>query len=231
MRLMHPAFSIPIVFDENRINVLAVESRPLFRDMLSDLYRQQHGDSGDFVLSKNFVPVQINRELELIREPVFLDCNQKRLMSKILSGLERAAMGEEMFIETRSIQSALLAYFEKLLFLSDIPLRIENEVALPVLIKAAGISVDDRERPVPERMIDYLDILTDLEIAKCFVFVNLKSYLSLDEMLLLYDNLKYKKYHVLLLESCFWDTLREMEKTVLIDEDQCEVMNENDAKL
>lgn len=226
MKLAYPALNGAISFEENKIAVLVVESPILFRNMIIDLSRQVAGGSGDFVLSKDSVPIPINKEVELIQNPLFPNFEQRRIINKLISELEREALSESFFLDTRAIQTELAAYLENLLAQSNAPLVCDSEISISSLLKAANIRIDyDEESPV-ERLCEYLDVISALHLAKCFVFVSLKSFLTQDELRLLYSSVAYKKYNLLLLENSMRDGLREVEKTILLDKDLCEVINE-----
>jgi len=73
-----------------------------------------------------------------------------------------------------------------------------------------------------EHLCDYIDVCSEYRKIALFVFVNLKSYLSEEDLELFYSHLAYYKRNVLLLERCE-SPLHPMEKVIIIDDDLCEI--------
>ena len=227
MRLVHPALGAPITFEENKINVLVVENANLFVDMIMDLRKQIEGKPGDFILSRDFVPLQLGKETELIANPLYLDFSQKRIVNKIFLDLEHISAEEHFFTETYKIRALLSDYLAALLSQNEAVLDYDSEIAITALLKAANVHFDCGKMSIVEQIVEYLKMIHSLSLASCFIFINLKTFLSDEDMESIYKAIFYNKYNVLLLENSLRESMRGFEKTVLIDADLCEVINEN----
>ena len=64
--------------------------------------------------------------------------------------------------------------------------------------------------------------MADICDIKCFLFVNLKSYLNKDELLELYKHVYYKKINIMLLESTCRERL-DNEVLHIVDEGLCRI--------
>ena len=53
MKLVYTELEQQLVFQENKVNVLVIERKELFRRMIQELDKQISGEDGGFVLSDN----------------------------------------------------------------------------------------------------------------------------------------------------------------------------------
>ena len=53
MKLVYTELEQQLVFQENKVNVLVIERKELFRRMIQELDKQISGEDGGFVLSAN----------------------------------------------------------------------------------------------------------------------------------------------------------------------------------
>lgn len=223
MRLMHPCLLQPIQLTDDRIQVLVIENQNLFAKFVSDLLLQADGMGDSLVLSKNYKPIELSAAMEVILDFFRLSAEQKRIQAKLNAHLKRLAQQELQF-ETAEILSQIGGYYQKLSELSDFTLTYELSEDVAPLIKLGAIHIELDGTSPAERLLDYMDVCSDLCGISCFALVNLKSFLSNDQLELLYKTALYKKLRLLLLEStCRVGGLERYEHTLLIDSDMCEL--------
>ena len=51
MRFFHHVFSKPIIFRENKVNLLVIENKKLFANFVRDFTVQSRGEEGEILLS------------------------------------------------------------------------------------------------------------------------------------------------------------------------------------
>ena len=89
------------------------------------------------------------------------------------------------------------------------------------ILKAAGIEiVSDQQFPL-EQLVEYMELVRDLEREKLFVLVNIRSYYDDQEITVLLRTLLDHALHVMLLDSYAGNVLVG-EKRWTVDEDLCE---------
>lgn len=99
-----------------------------------------------------------------------------------------------------------------------------NEIdSVESLIKLYNVSIDSSEKSLAEQLLLYMKICRDFFKKKLFVILNLKSFLSKDEIELFYKATFYEKFDLLLIESSQKEAPRDCEKVKIIDEDLCEI--------
>ena len=225
--LSYPGFSYPLSFENGRPGVLTVESPLLFREMLTDLDNQANGLSGEFVLSLDGSPIQLTSVLNIIKDPLQPDFTAKKIITYIHKMLASDAVNEKYYISTLNIQNELSKYLFDISDSLDVPLIFNTEPDPVSLFKAVDLRPAAENGSFLENLCSYMALITALNIRALFAFVNLKSYFSEEELRCFYTECKYKKYLVLLLESCDRPGLKDQENTILIDNDLCEVINNN----
>ena len=64
--------------------VCAIESPIRWREIQKELFLQQQGEEGQWVLSKENKELKLSKAVEMISNPLQLDENQRRIMSALL---------------------------------------------------------------------------------------------------------------------------------------------------
>lgn len=226
MRLVHPIFSEPLVFEENKVNVLIIENGAFMAKFLCELLGQHKNKEGDFVLSKDFEPIAISKHLEIITDIFSLNLNSRPIMTKLLDELQKKAMNEDFYLKTQAFKQFLGQYIHELLLESDYSLTFEEDINIQNILKSCDVEIEQNlntECKLLDIILEYCDICTKLLKISCLVFVNLKSFLSNKELALFYEEIQYKKYAILLIENHQEERV-ELEKIRIIDKDLCEII-------
>ena len=222
MRLMHPCLAEPICFTENQIPVLVSENPVLFRSMVRDLCAQAEGGCGAFVLSRNYEVLDCARVLEVVVDHLHPGASSKKLSAKLTTALKRFAQ-QELQLETTEALEKLYGYIAMLCERFDHPLTFSQEMDMAPILKACGVRLDLEDGELGENLLDYLTACQALCAVECFVLVDLKAYLSAQELDLFYQAVQYRKLNVLVLESHTSVVWHPCEQVRLLDEDLCEL--------
>ncbi len=220
-RLASNYFSYIFEFNEGVINSLVIENRQLFRQFVSGIYSQIEGNEGEITLSVNYTPKEMRKEAELFLSFFPFEINKKSLLNKIIATIEKKAVDEEWFSQTNK----LLADIEK--FALDITFDYScdfdfNGLSIASLIKALGITIAESYQSELEKIIDYMQLIREYDRDKLFIFVNLRSYYSDEDIEKFYKTLILKKFDVLFIDNKEYKRI-EGERLVIIDEDLCEI--------
>jgi len=226
VKLMHPMLSSPIVFSEDRIQVLTIENTPLFREIVFELTQQMEDEAGRFVLSKNDRPLDCGVCLQVISDYVHLNTVEKRIQNKLIAALLVQAQ-DEMPEDTLHFTREVQRYLGKLAAIADYPVSYEQSDNLTEMLKAMEFRVDLKDLPAHEALYEYISLCHRVLKDPCFVLVHAKAFFSPDELRQIYDMVRYKKYNLLLLESHQYPVILDGEEHRLIDDDLCELMLDN----
>lgn len=221
MKLMIPYFSAPICFEENILNSVVIENQKLFREIIDDIRCQIDKSEGNIVFSKKDTPLNMSGNVEIISEFLELDLNCKNLISKVQSLMEKTALDELHYMETQKILAAIEQYVQGLSFSCSCDVEC-GKLTVSNLLKMTGIRFAVSYRSHIEKLFDYMSLVRDLDKDKLFIFVNMRSWFTDEEMEMFAKTILLHKYYVLLIDNCEYPKL-ESEKRIIIDRDLCEI--------
>lgn len=222
MKLAHYLWPTPIVFEENRVQTLVTENPVAFRNTVEMLLLQCSGEEGEYVLSRGLEPVAISKSVEMITDFFNLDCNQKRLVGKLHKAISAYAM-EEKYIESAELLHGLKRYLAEIFECSDHGLSFDEDFNIEKLLKAMDVKIETEAESFLEKLLDYMAVVCEFRGTDTFFFVNLKCFLSDEELEQLGREVMLRKYHVLLLENTARETAFDWEDLHIIDNDLCYV--------
>lgn len=112
-------------------------------------------------------------------------------------------------------------------FLSKIAFDFSCDICYPKLtigsvLKAAGPEIREDHDSLGERLVDYMELVTEFDRKKLFVTLNLRSYISDTEAALLMQTVLAHGYSLLMLESSEHPRLPE-EQRYIVDQELCEI--------
>lgn len=223
MKLTHPFLEKPIVFEENKVNVLVIENQRTFTELISELFEQMSGTEGRFILSHDLKRLDLKKEVEIIIDLFTLDFNQKKIIAKLYTQLKEMAIGCDYYLDSTHLLGEIIQYLEKIFQTTQYPLVYLQEMDITAIFKVAEVKLETSYINLIEKVLDYLAIVEEFCCISFFIFVNLKCYLSDEEVEQVYNYVSYKKLHILLLENTMREKRFEMEKIHIIDADLCEI--------
>lgn len=221
MKLASTLFNEVLFFEEGFVNSIIIENQKCFYNFLKDIQAQIEGNEGCTVLSKENIPVSFAKNAEVIDSFLSFDLNKKTLVNKIINQLEKNSLESDMFYKGGKLLGEIENYVDDLAAM--FPFRLEYEkLNIIFLLKAIGINVADDADSDIERIINYIEIVKELEGDKLFIFVNMRSYFSDEDMIMFCKDAILHKDKILLVEGTDRKRLP-TEKRLLIDEDLCEI--------
>ncbi len=223
MILVHPRIEEQIEFKENVINVLCIENKALFNEIVSDFLVQINGEDGDFILSEKGKELPIKKSVELVLSPFIMDFNSKKILSSIYGDLKENAYQQDYYANTVKLLSEISGYISNVVDEYKYPLEISEEINIEDVFKLASLKVDNSNSTLVDKIVDYVELVTTVLNVKLVVFVNLKSYIEEEQLGELYKTIINKKINVLLIENMMISSKIEGEKGIIIDKDLCEI--------
>lgn len=219
MILRHESYEFEMKFLENQINVLVIEKPQVMAKLVRDLYLQYNGKEGGFVLSDVGTIMPIEKSIEFILEPFSINCNNKKIVNKLYQELTALAK-ENLMRQSMELNFQVTAFLETLLQEVPYHLLYKDEHDVQEILKFADVRIDSEGETLLEQIVEYLRVMNQICGCNICVFLNLKSFLSREELKQLYDFVNYQKIYLVLLEACEGERI-ECEKTFIIDRDEC----------
>lgn len=221
MKLAHPMLDRVFSFDETGVCTLIAESPEFFNAFLTDICNQLDGRDGETVLSRGDKLLDISGNLEMITDFITFDINQKGLLTKILTSLEKTALDGSHYLQTNRLLQELEAYTSELFFTAPCRLAFPK-LSISSLLKSMGVTVLDDFDSVPEKLVDYMSLVYEFDKPKLFVTVNMRSYFGDTVMSSFVKSVADHGIRLLMVENREYTRL-ENEKRVIIDRDMCEI--------
>lgn len=227
MKLAYNSIEPVIILDENTPIVLSLESPKLFRDFLCDFQNQMDIGEGQFTLSENEKIVQLHKSVDFLLDPINTDINQKKILQKLYASLDKEANDAKLFEETLKIKSSINKFLLDLEYESEYILEHDVDFDLKGIFSATNLRFVQERSDFLARLSKYIEISRKFLGFKALVLVNICSYLSSEEIKLLWDAAAYNKLAILMIESNYTVKIAE-EKLIIIDKDLCVVYNNNE---
>jgi len=220
--LSHYSFESPIEFKEDIVNYLVLENQRNFTDHLFEIYCQIKDEEGGFILSKNDENIEFFKNVELIVDPFSLNLNNKKMIGNLLAKMKDDAFGERHYLKTEGMLSTVYSTILSIARDQNFSVTMNEGVDIMGLFKLLDVRLEYTSDKLVDKICEYISICSEYSQTILFIFVNLRSFFTNDELKDFYKFLFYNKIHVLMIESRLSD-ISENEKAKIIDEDLCEV--------
>lgn len=221
MKFVYP--EIDHVFDTRcgKVPALVVENQALLFRLLSDIRDQLAGKDGKCVVSDGGKVLPTDKSVELLTEFVPFTLNKKVLLNRASAMLEKRVLEGELYGEAAELAQLVEAFLLKASFdmSGDV---FFSRVSFSGLLKAAGLEFREDYASLAEKLLDYMELVTEYEGQKLFILYNLRSLISDREAELFLDSVLRHGYNVIILESCEHTRLSG-EQRYVVDESLCEI--------
>lgn len=219
MKLVNSNYGLSIEMKEGITDILVIENPKCFADIVNDIFMQQNGDEGDFILSEDNKEIAIQKVLNIIINPFSLDFNEKRIVSKLYRDLTDVAM--ERIQEYSEINYKIVNELERITSVAGYSgISYNFDFDWKSLFKLYDVRIENNYETLIEKLIEYVKISSILCNIKVIVFVNLKDMLIKSELDELYKTASSIKIQLILIESC--EKIKEADEHIyIIDNDMC----------
>ena len=222
MKLVHTNLNTAVLSDKYVFTEWIIESPKLYAYYLQELFLQQNGEEGRFVLSDKEKELNIAKNMEIIVNPFQIEINGRKILNKLYAELDQLSKSELMYVKTLELTGKIQEYLLELEQNTEYVLEFDMDLDMPALFKSVGIRYEVQETDFFEQIIRYIKIAVNVLATKVFVFINLRSYLTDLQMQELIKEISYQDVKGLFIEnherSCM-----EGGRRYIIDTDGCEI--------
>lgn len=206
------------------VAVVEIENRKYFYRLVKDLYSIALGDISDdisFIDNEN-KEINASNKIKLFIDFFNIELNSKKYLNDLTKYILEN-INEKNREDIINIHNRLTKVISIELNKIDLPLKISIDSSIDNIIKSMKISITEKDS-----MLDNLFLIIDLEkilrANKLLCFVNLKQYLSKEEIIELYKYSIYNNVRILLIDSQCYGCKLEYENKLIIDENLGEFM-------
>ena len=222
MKLVHVDLSGEIVNEQKSCVEWIIESPELFSKYVGELYKQSNKLEGKYVLSENNKEMDIAKYTEVIINPLSIEINNRKVLSKLYEELNKLSFNEAMYMKTLEISKLVQEYLLDLEQKTNYILEFNNEIEMTSLFKAVDLKYEDSGENFLERLVKYIKIIVDLSSVRLFVFINARCFMNDEQIEMLCKEIEYMEIKGLFIESGEKACVEGMGRYI-IDKDKCEI--------
>lgn len=219
MIFRHPYFDSAISTCEGLINTVVIESPSAFSEILRDISSSIDGNSEQSVLFDGDKRLTFSSSAELLSSFFPFEINQKTLLNKIASSLEKEALLPENYQRTVKMMSETELYLTSLAEAFNCNVTF-GKISPASIIKSSGLEIVDDYNSLPEKIIDYFETVREFEREKMFFTVNLRSFLNESDAETFFQSIVLHEFSVIMFENKEYPK-NKWEKRLILDEDLC----------
>ena len=220
MRISFDFLSAPVDSEENKVTVLCIENRALFRRVVSAFYTG-NTEEESIIFSDNLTPFKYKGNVDFIYN--YIDLNfSSALIKKLYTKLSEFSENE-MLSETQKLNEAVFQYLDALNKNFDYDFDFDCTLNLPEFFKCQGLRPDIKGINYEENLIDYILAVQKYSPVKLFVLFTPHLYFDSATLHTIYKELLERNINVFVIEGVkFFDTSG-IEKVIIVDKDLCEI--------
>lgn len=208
---------------DNFVSVIETSSPKIFSNIIYDILNQSL-PAKELAIFDNDKLLKAN-DILLISDFINIDLSAKSILSKIYKYIGDYI---SIDIEKKIVFEKLVKTFNIDIYsiINDIDIDFEFNECTDIkdvfsMMKLKPLIEEDN---LLSKLLQYLNICAEMRLYKLVFLVNIKSYLSVEELKQLYKHAFYKNLSLLLLENTHKNILLNNEQKVFIDEDFCDIM-------
>ncbi len=221
MKFVYPAINHVFDTDCDRVLSIVIENQGLLYELLCDVKQQIEGKTGRSVVSIDGAIQPMDKTVELLYDYFPFILNKKSLLNKTATLLEKSILEGEHYQEGLELLSAVESFFLKASFSFSNNINF-SKISVSSLIKACGLEFVEDYDSLGEKIIDYFELVSELEGNKLFILYNLRCVMSDSETRAFLHTVLTHGYNVVMLESAIHPLLA-LEQRFIVDVDLCEI--------
>ena len=210
--------SFKISFIENVIEIsseyvrcLEIENKNYFYRTVSLL--NNYYDNTDLQDKIEFID---KIEFKIIIDYFNIEMNEKKTINLIAKHIKEN-INEENYDKLLKFYRKLADVFSTSLNNIDLPIIIENEINIDSIIKLLNVKIKE-EDGLLKKLFTLIDIIKELNNYNLLILVNLKQYLTKEELNEYYKYAIYNKVSLLLIDNESYGVSQNFEKKIIIDD-------------
>ncbi len=212
-----------IEFEDQKIWAIEIENKIYFYRLVKDLYSICNGNLVEdiFLLDSN-QEINIFNKIKLFIDFFDFNLDSRKYINEIVK-FTISIINNENRNRILNQYKKLTNIYKKIVNEIDLPLSIESEIDIENITKLIKINIK-----TSNNLLENLFILIDLEnlfqTKNLLIFINLKQYLTKQELEELYKYSIYNEIPLLLIDSQCYGTTLNNERKLIIDDNLDEVM-------
>ncbi len=211
-----------IILDSDHITVIEIENKKYFYRFVKSLFDISNNQKNDDIVFYDTNEKEISPSIEILNNYFEIDVNTKRNIGELYK-LIVSNLDGNMIQELTSNYKRIYRTLNKILGNIELPLVTQQEYENDLFLKTFKVAISMKESLL-DNLLLIIDVNKLLKLYNIIIFVNLKQYLSKDELQELYKYAIYNNIQILLIDSQSYGTTIEYESKLIIDDSLDEFM-------
>lgn len=206
----------------DNVAVLEVEPRGVFRSIVNDLSTMCLPAKEVCVIDKD-KPVS-NKDVLIISDYINIDINNRNILTKVYKFLEKE-YNCNLMLQDRTIEAltTLRNVVTDIIMDVNIDFDYDGEFDIKEALDMLGLKIL-KDDSLINTMIQYINICAELHLYKVIVCVQIKAFLTDEELEMLYRHSLSRGIALILLENHHQENIIKNEKKVFIDTEYCDII-------
>lgn len=220
MNLIEREIGLDIELKENTVAIIVIEQIDIRLPLVNGLYVQTMGKEGTWLLVENEKNYEINKKIDMILEPFSLDLNNKKVKNKLYLDLKN--ISQDYYYEWGlELNSKICNYIETLIEKMPYPIKYNEEWDIAEIFKSYNVELVEDYDSICEKLFNYIKLMNVVCGINIFIIVNIKQYLTEEQIKELYKFAMYSKLQLVLVEFNMINEKLPSEDIYIIDKDGC----------
>ena len=217
MNLKINYFDNNIKIENDYIQVIEIENKKTFYRLVSDLYKIKNDEKLDevFFYDDNNQEINMYNKVDLYVNFFDIDLNSKKNLNALNKNIINS-LTDNVKEEILNNFKKLAKSFTKILSDIDLPLSLNDNITVEDIIKLLKISINKTD-DLLNNLLLIIDLEKVLKINEILFFINLKQYLSQEELIEFYKYAIYNEIKIVLVDSQSYGIKLDYEKKLIID--------------
>lgn len=219
MKLVEREYGIEVDIKENIVSIIVLEDVKLRLPLINELFSQTSGKEGNWLLFENDKSFDLEKKVELILEPLTLTLNNKKVKTKLYQDIKTIAQ-DYCFSQGLEVHSQICNYLENMLDKLPYPIKYDEDWDVSEILKAYNVELVEEYDNIFEKLYNYIKLVNTVCGTDIFIMVNIKQYLTDEQITELYKMAAYGKIQLVLIEFST-NNKRDCEELYILDNDDC----------
>lgn len=221
IELSYPLFSKTFQLDLHKVNVLVLENSNYLYDFVAHLIATLNKEESPLVLLENNSSIANLDAVDFIPNVFNINVNTKKNLTCLHKHITR--MINDNFLGFSKDYHALIKKFAEVIFNFDSSLTYNCDFDATAIVKLFNPSFDLQYTKLLELLINYINILIEFSKLKLIIFLNLRDFMSQDDLYQLIQHCERKEVIILLIQAKQMYNI-ENQNCLIVDEDLCEIL-------
>lgn len=206
-----------ISVENNNVFNIEVENKVYFYRLINEFNLISKGVISDniFFLDEDSNELNLLNKIDLYIDYFNIEFNSKKIINNLYKVL-KTNINEEDKIKINKCYLKIKNILSKSFLDYNLPLVINDEFDIDTILKLLKISIDSKNNLL-DNLFLLIDINNNFKINELLIFVNLKQYLTLEELNELYKYSIYNNVKILLIDSQCYGATNKFENKLIID--------------